>query len=65
MRTVYQSFDEKPDQLIERLLNTWRNLGFAVEQPLFADAEAQEWIAYNGDRVVRRMLLVREEYDDE
>lgn len=59
----YQCFNEKPDELIERLLNTWNNLGFAIERPLFPDAEAQEWIAYDGDRIVRQMTLVREEHD--
>lgn len=62
------TFDETQqaelDLLITRLLNVWHNLGYAIERPLFPDAEVKEWIAYDGTRIMRQMTLIREEVDD-
>lgn len=49
---------------ISRVLNIWHNLGLAIEQPLFDDAP-REWLGYDGKRLVRQMLLVTEEVNND
>lgn len=52
------------ETFISRVLGIWQSLGFAVEQPLFNDAP-REWIGYDGLHVVRQMLLVTEEVNND
>jgi len=51
--------------LIERMLNIWHQLGFAIEVPLFDDAPVKEWKAYAGQHLVRQMMLVIEEVNED
>lgn len=52
------------ETFIIRVLAIWHNLGFAIEQPLFDDAP-REWIGYDGQHIVRQMLLVTEEVNND
>lgn len=62
----YHTFEVESDanEFTERVLNLWNNLRFAIERPLFPDAEAREWIAYQGDKIVRQMIVIKEEVSD-
>jgi hypothetical protein len=62
----YHCYDDpaQADLLTRRMLNIWHQLGYAIEQPLFEDAP-REWIAYEGTTVVRRMLMVVEDGENE
>lgn len=63
----YHEFAEldKAERLIESMLDAWHELGLAIERPLFPDAPVREWKGYAGQHLVRQMLLVTEEVNND
>lgn len=49
---------------VEKILVIWKHFGYAIQLPLFPDEPVKEWKAYVGRRIVRRMMLLREDEDE-